>query len=369
MPGYKTHITWSSAAGLGLGFVAYTFYDVSLPQAVFGGVLCSLGGVLPDIDSDTSKAFQRCITTISGTCALLLASRLRDFALEPEGVVAACAAFYFFIVYVVGGLVKKITVHRGMCHSIPFAVIAGELIFILSSGSTQLRLFKSASIFIGVIIHLSLDEANSFTVSSSSRRSYDYEDDYSSSYRYGGRSSTTRQRRRNSRLRVPNVRVPRVRVKNSFGTALKLIDYKHMGTTIVVYVVAAFLGRCAMGVQDFLASMGDVDQTEIQGTLAIERVRRIYPEQFELSVVRWVAENDLVLSPGQADNSKWKELEQMLAIGEDAAILKEEKAKNRLLPRSKDKSKLEETEDVVSLLDVVNWNSANKPDSPPINNQ
>ena len=355
MPGYQTHITWSSVAGVGLGCAAKLFYNVSIPQAVFGGVLCALGGVLPDIDSDTSKAYRRCITTISGTCVLLLASRLRDFNLEPEGVVTTCAAVYFFIVYVIGGVVKKMTVHRGMFHSIPFAVIAGELIFILSSGTTQLRLFKAASIVIGVLIHLTLDEINSVSVLDggsgsryrNSNNAYDSYDYNSSRYgkSYGSRRTSYRRKKR---FQI-------IRVKNSFGTALKLIDYKHMSTTIVFYVVAAFLGHCAMGVQDFLANMGDVDQAEVHGRLAVERIKRIYPKQFDLSVIQWVAENRLVLSPGQEDNEKWKELEELLAIGDE-----DKNAASTKKSAQPSNAQGDVEEEKVSLLDVINWDSMNK---------
>lgn len=378
MPGYKTHITWSSIAGIGLGCFAKLFYDVSIPQAVFGGVLCSLGGVLPDIDSDTSRAYERCITTISGASVLLLASRLSDFNLEPEGVVTACAAVYFFIIYVIGGIVKKLTIHRGMCHSIPFAIIAGEIIFILSSGSTQLRFFKAMAIVSGVMIHLLLDEMNSFDVGTGSSRksssySNGYEDDYgyerysgSRNGKYGrwsyGRNNRNSRGSSNSRKKR-GIRV--IRVKSSFGTALKLIDYKHLGTTIIFYVVAAFLGHCAMGVQDFLQKFGDVDQKEIQGHFAIERAKRLYPTQYDLSVVQWIAENNLVLRPGNKDNTKWNELQKMLAIGEDAAEKKRERKdgkKTGLFSTSKSDAKSKENadEEVVSLLDVINWNSLNK---------
>ena len=365
MPNYKTHITWSSIAGVGLGLTARVFYNVSISQAVLGGVLCSLGGVLPDVDSDTSTSYQRCISTIAGVSVLLLASRLSDFALESESVVTTCAAVYFIIVYVVGGIVKKLTRHRGMCHSIPFAVIAGELIFILSSGTTQLRLFKAASIFFGVLIHLFLDELNSFSVSGTASGSRNRDYYQSNSYMSNGYGNTYNNRGKKSKKRK-NLVIPAVRVKNSFGTALKLIDYKHLGTTIIFYVVAAFLGHCAMGVQDFLARMGDVDQAEIQGTAAVERVKRIYPKQFDLAVVQWVAENKLTLSPGQDDNKKWHELEQMLAIGEDAVKeKKKEESRSSFLRQHSpsDESYDNNDEEIVSLLDVINWNSLNQSES------
>lgn len=365
MPGYKTHVTWSTLAGIGLGCFAKFVYNVSFPQAIFGGALCALGGVLPDIDSEKSRSYQRCITTISGTGVLLLASRLRDFQMEPEAVIMACAGVYFFIVYVIGSMVKKMTVHRGMCHSIPFAVIVAELIFILSSGDTELRLFKAFCIFLGVMTHLCLDELNSFVIggNKSSRNNTDNYF-YASNNRYGNNSSygprtpndygysrNTRQSKNRQRRSISPIRV-----KKSFGTAIKLIDYKHMGSTIVFYIVAAFLGHCAMGVQDFLQKVGVEDRVELQGMFSVNRVKRLYPTQYDLSVIQWIAENDLVLTPGKKENKKWEELHQLLALDCESADNQENTKTQNIQRLSNNTDKLQKKE-AVSLIDVINWNS------------
>lgn len=337
MPGYKTHLTWSSSVGIGLGFVAKSFYHVSLTQAAFGGVLCAMGGVLPDIDSDSSRAFQRCMTTIAGAASLLLANRLSFFPLEDEGVVIISALFYFFIYFMIGGIVKKATVHRGMCHSIPFGVIAAELTFILSAGSTQLRLFKAACVFIGVFVHLFLDElasarlVNDSETNSRSSRSSSNSSHYSNSPHYS----------------TPPTKKKQYGVKSSFGTALKLIDYKHMGATIVFYCIAAFFGHVAMNVQSMLTELGDKSVGEMRGVAAVDRVRALYPTQYDLSVVQWIAENDLVLTPCSEDNKKWQDLQKLLALTEDD---KKEDAKDPV-----------KREDSVTLLDIINWDSINQP--------
>lgn len=331
MPGYQTHIGWSSAVGVGLASVAHLFYDVSLPQATFAGALCALGGVLPDVDSDSSRSFQRCLSTVAGTFSLILASRLRDFALTAESVVMIGATAYFLIFYVGGKIVKACTVHRGMCHSLVFGLIAAEIVFILSSGDTQLRLFKSASIFFGVLVHLTLDEV--YSVETSGKRA--------GRSRSGGRT---------------------IYLKNSFGTALKLIDYKHMQSTIAFYVAALLLGNCALNVQSALARFENADQRKaLQGKAAVDRVRLIYPTQFELSAVQWVAESGFVLEPGSADNPKWAELEALLALGkkrdaknDDASATAENAVETSSAPEIVDETGRRRP---VSLLDVVNWNS------------
>jgi hypothetical protein len=335
MPGYQTHIGWSSAVGVGLASLAHLFYDVSLPQSAFAGALCALGGVLPDVDSDSSRSFQRCLSTIAGAFSLVLASRLRDFSLPPESVVMIGATAYFLIFHVGGKLVKNCTVHRGMCHSLVFGLIAAEIVFILSSGGAPLRLFKAASIFFGVLVHLTLDEI--YSVETSGTRA--------GKSRSGGRT---------------------IYLKNSFGTALKLIDYKHMKSTLAFYVAALLLGNCALNVQEAIARFENADQRKaLRGKAAVDRVRLIYPTQFELSAVQWIAENDLILSPGSEDNPKWLELEELLALGQnrdDAATASATADETSSVPELVDATGRSRP---VSLLDVVNWNSRQSSESVP----
>ncbi len=328
--------------GIGLGFVAKSFYHVSLTQAVFGGVLCALGGVLPDIDSDSSRAFERCMTTVAGASSLLVANRLSFFNIEDEGVVIISAIHYFFMYYIIGGLVKKMTVHRGMCHSIPFGVIAAELTFILSAGTTQLRLFKAACVFIGVFVHLFLDElASARLVNDAPYNSRSGYSNYSNSQRSFSPNSSYYPSAKKSKMKFG--------VKSSFGTALKLIDYKHMGSTIVFYCLAAIFGHAAMNVQTMLTKLGDKGVGEMRGVAAVERVQTLYPTQYDLSVIQWVAENDLVLSPCSSDNKKWQDLQKLLALSKE-----DEKGQEVATATG-------EKEAPITLLDVINWDSVNQP--------
>lgn len=215
-----------------------------------------------------------------------------------------------------------------MCHSLVFGLIAAEIVFILSSGDAQLRLFKSASIFCGVLVHLTLDEV--YSVETSGKRA--------GKSRSGGRT---------------------IYLKNSFGTALKLIDYKHMQSTIAFYVAALLLGNCALNVQSALARFENAEQRKaLRGKAAVDRVRLIYPTQFELSAVQWVAESGFVLSPGSADNPKWAELEELLALGkkraDESAAGASPVAETPSVPEIVDETGRRRP---VSLLDVVNWNS------------
>ena len=51
MPGFKIHISASTTLGIAYGGAAFAFYDVPAPTAALATVLCSVAGMLPDLDS------------------------------------------------------------------------------------------------------------------------------------------------------------------------------------------------------------------------------------------------------------------------------------------------------------------------------
>ena len=73
--------------------------------------------------------------------------------------VIAAAAIYFMIRFGLPEILKRLTVHRGVIHSLPTALIFGELAFLLASGADErLRLFKAGAVMLGFLSHLILDE-------------------------------------------------------------------------------------------------------------------------------------------------------------------------------------------------------------------
>ncbi len=65
---------------------------------------------------------------------------------------------YAFVRFGIGEALHHLTVHRGMFHSIPAAILFGELAFLLSSGDPVVRCYKAAAVVIGYLSHLLLDE-------------------------------------------------------------------------------------------------------------------------------------------------------------------------------------------------------------------
>jgi hypothetical protein len=185
MAGFKTHLTVSTIAGVSYGTTACLGYGVPLSASLLAGGLCSVSGMLPDVDSDSGRPLRESLAFGAAVVPMMLVERFRQLGLSPEMMVIWGAAVYLFIRFVFGEWLRRYTVHRGMFHSIPAAIIFGELAFLLASGDVNLRIFKAGGVVLGYLSHLTLDEL------------------YSIQWHRG-----------------------RIRFKQSFGTALKLFGHK-----------------------------------------------------------------------------------------------------------------------------------------------
>lgn len=213
MAGFKTHITASSVLGVGYAAGANLLFDVPLPTCILAGGLCGVSGMLPDVDSNSGKPLRESLAFAAAVVPMMLVDRFEQFNLSREYIVLAGAFIYLFIRFVIGEMLKRYTVHRGMFHSIPAAVIAGELAFLLSSGTVELRVYKAGAVVLGYLTHLVLDEL------------------YSIEWYRG-----------------------RLRLKKSFGTALKMFSHKWWpnGSTYLKLALLTFLALKEPGwMQDF----------------------------------------------------------------------------------------------------------------------
>jgi membrane-bound metal-dependent hydrolase YbcI (DUF457 family) len=165
MANFKTHITASSVLGVGYGAAAWWLYGTPVPTCLLAGGLCGVGGMLPDIDSDSGVPLRESLAFGAAVVPMMLTGRLLHAGWPHESIVLAGAATYLFIRFVVGWLLKKYTVHRGMFHSLPAAAICAELTFLLSAGEDEwVRYYKAIAVAVGYLSHLVLDELFSFQI-------------------------------------------------------------------------------------------------------------------------------------------------------------------------------------------------------------
>ncbi len=158
MAGFKTHITVSTTLGVGYG-LAGAYLGLPWESAVIAGGLCGIGGMMPDIDSDSGVPFRESMSFAAAIIPMMMLSRFAELGLNHEHMVLAMGGSYLFVRFGLARLLAKYTVHRGMFHSIPAALIFAGIVF-LASGSMnlQLRYFKAAGMLLGVLSHLTLDE-------------------------------------------------------------------------------------------------------------------------------------------------------------------------------------------------------------------
>lgn len=201
MADFKTHITASSALGAIIGTTAYYTFDMPADHCLIAGGLCGAAGMLPDLDSSSGIPQREMLSLVSVVVPMLMLDRFREFGMEPEQMVLAAVGLYALIRFGVGGLFKRYAKHRGMWHSIPAAVIAGMITYLVAmSGDASIRVFKGWAVMMGFLSHLMLDEIYSVD--------------------WQGK---------------------KIRVKRSFGTALKFIGSKPINN-ILIYTKLIVLG-------------------------------------------------------------------------------------------------------------------------------
>ncbi|REC95379.1 metal-dependent hydrolase [Kushneria indalinina] len=197
MANFTTHFSVAAAGGAlvgGLGWQAglWPFVDV-FPVAG----LVALGGVVPDIDADQSRAVRLIFTLMAMLAVIGCVSALQPFLSLAELSGVGVGA-YLFVRYPMSTLFKRFSVHRGIWHSLLAAVLAALVVAAVSyhlfvQTAIQSWIFAGAML-IGVLIHLLLDEIYSIDIE--------------------GR-----------------------RLKRSFGTAFKLYDYGTPQTALLMGVV------------------------------------------------------------------------------------------------------------------------------------
>ena len=144
---FPTHIKCSTLAGIGCGTVACVGYGVPLTTSMVGAGLCSIGGILPDIDSGPGIPLREITTFLASVVPTMLITRLLSYSFTQETLILAGAVIYVAIRFGLSHFLREYTVHRGMFHSIPSMAIFGEMTYLLFYGESMfVRLFMVAAV-------------------------------------------------------------------------------------------------------------------------------------------------------------------------------------------------------------------------------
>lgn len=202
MADFKTHITTSTLAGIAYGATGFLALDIPPDSAMLAAGICSVAGILPDLDSDSGIPLRETIAFSAAVIPMLMIDRFRELGLSHECMVLAGGLIYIAARFGIAEVFKRYTVHRGMWHSVPAAVTICLLAFLACTDENVMeRWYKAVAAFLGFMVHLTLDEIWSV-----------------------------------------EVRRGRLRVKRSFGTAIKFFGnstWGNLSTYAKLLLVAA----------------------------------------------------------------------------------------------------------------------------------
>jgi hypothetical protein len=211
---FHTHIAWSTVIGIGYGAYGGS-QGAPLETCVLAGGLCSIGGILPDLDSDSGRPQRELFPFVAALTPGLMHDKFKEWGLNNTWIAVATGGIYLLIRYGIGGLFQRFTVHRGMWHSIPACLIAGLLTFLACSQQPlPLRLYLSVAVMLGFTIHLVLDEIWSVSLTTG---------------KFG--------------------------LKSSWGTALKFVGDK-MWPNFITYGTLLILGAATAGDPELMQAFG-----------------------------------------------------------------------------------------------------------------
>lgn len=162
MAGFRTHITVSGACGIAYGGFAAQPLGFTPEAAVLAAGVTAVGGMLPDLDSDSGVPVRELFGLAAAVIPLMLVRRLMHAGMSAEGILATLLFSYMFIRYFAANLFKQFTVHRGMYHSIPAMLIAGLCVYLAyHSPDRSIRILLAVGVMLGFLSHLLLDEVYS----------------------------------------------------------------------------------------------------------------------------------------------------------------------------------------------------------------
>ncbi|HSH49130.1 MAG TPA: metal-dependent hydrolase [Halomonas sp.] len=201
MANFRTHMTVALGAGALLGVGGWQAGLWSLAQAAPIAALVGFGGILPDVDSDHSRAV-RLVFNISALLAVVAGVFILQSRLEIGSLLVACGGLYIGVRYALSAVFKRFSVHRGIWHSLLATGLCGLAVAAVSyrylKVAAWLAWTHAGALTLGCLIHLLLDELYSVDL--------------------GG-----------------------ARIKRSFGSAFKLFDYARPLNSLLMALLAAGL--------------------------------------------------------------------------------------------------------------------------------
>lgn len=201
MANFNTHLGFSTVVVSAVSAIAVKLRLFEVTEAPWYILIGIIGGMLPDIDSDNSKPVKRLFFFLSILSCIAVWRFFKDCLITDQLIVILLAS-YFLVRYVIFFFFQKMTVHRGIFHSLLAAVFFGLSITCLSyyylKFNTLHAWYNGIFLSIGFVVHLCLDEIFSVDLNNG-------------------------------------------RMKKSFGTALKMFNYNDLSSSLLMFIFTVLL--------------------------------------------------------------------------------------------------------------------------------
>lgn len=152
-------MSFSVVIGVAYAVVGVLFFDIFLELAFLASAIVVITGMLPDIDAKSSAPARELgglLAAVAPIALIELYPGVRAGGLARVALVVVCC--YFVTRVIVVRLLQRFTVHRGMVHSLPAAIITFEIVYLLFWDLYWYdRLYIGIAGFVGFMSHLVLD--------------------------------------------------------------------------------------------------------------------------------------------------------------------------------------------------------------------
>ena len=159
MASSPSHLSFSLALAAVYSTIGISHFGVAPEHALLAAVLIVVAGMLPNVDqstSSTAKEMAGLLAAVSPLVALQLFPVLNRGGVPR--LVLAIVVCYLATRLVVMKILGNFTHSRGMFHSIPAAIISGELAYLLFWDlSIGMKAYLGFAAFSGFMLHLIMD--------------------------------------------------------------------------------------------------------------------------------------------------------------------------------------------------------------------
>ncbi len=155
----QTHFSVSLVLSALYALVGVVIFDIAPELVVLGAVIVTVAGILPNVDAgngQSAREFGGLLAAVSPLLAFEYFPVLLGGGIARIVLVVVCS--YLFTRIVIVRAIQKFTVHRGVMHSIPAAIITAQLTYLLFWDVFWYdRIFLASAAFTGFFAHLMID--------------------------------------------------------------------------------------------------------------------------------------------------------------------------------------------------------------------